>query len=197
MARHSMAGTAFRMGLAAALAAGGASAGAAEGRGAADGKIAFPDVKGFKKSAERRFEDPALGYSVGYSGENVRLTVTIYVYDGGRKNIGDGIESEVVKGELDRTEADIRAYADMGNYKNVERKADSKTTLGGGKVGIPVLRRDFEYEADGRKLASRILLTGRGGRFFKVRATGDVDAREAVEKELGRVLAELEKSLGK
>jgi hypothetical protein len=59
----------------------------------------FPvEYEGAKRLSVRGYDDPSLGYSVGY--ERGGVTATIYIYDAGRKAIPDNPDDAVIMAEL-------------------------------------------------------------------------------------------------
>jgi hypothetical protein len=76
----------------------------------------FPvEFEGAKRLSVRGYDDPGLGYSVGYQRGDV--TMTIYIYDAGQKKISDDPDDAVVKAELQSSMRDAVQFRKSAEVK--------------------------------------------------------------------------------
>lgn len=151
-------------------------------------KIEFPDVKGFTRTKTTVFPQARLGYSLGY--DTPGLTVTVYVYNNGRKEIPAGAKSDAVKEEMKATVDTLELARKQGLYKSVKEVGEEETvTLGTGKDAPAALRRKFELEQP--KLGTRLsetYLTGYKDHFVKLRVSYNPEDKAEAEKKLATLL---------
>jgi hypothetical protein len=145
-------------------------------------KIDFPDVKGFTRGKVTVFPQAELGYSVPYNAPG--LTVTLYVYNGGKKEIPDGARSDAVKAEMKGTLKALEDARKAGYYKSVKEVGEEGTvTLGKGKDRPQALHRRFEVEhAKAGPALSETYLTGYKNHFLKFRISYDPENKPEAEK---------------
>src|SRR5215468_5314654 len=63
--------------------------------------LTFPaSLLDLKRISVRDYENPGLGFSIGY--QSAAITATVYVYDRSIRNIPTGIDSPEVRAEFDR-----------------------------------------------------------------------------------------------
>lgn len=130
----------------------------------------FPDVAGWEKSEIQKYPTEALGFSVNYE-SNAGGKVTIYVYNGGNKKIGDGVEDKIVVSELKKAKGEIQQIADMGYYENLKEVKSETITLGGAAGKLKSLYTLYTMGPKGRLANSEIYIFGHQNRFIKIRAT--------------------------
>lgn len=132
-----------------------------------------------------------LGYSIEYRGRQSK--VTLYVYDLGQKEIPDGKMNPAVAGQLQSASAEIEEAANQGIYEIQERMQGelpfSKT------VQAAFVSTGFGLKAKSQNLKSYAFVTGRKGRFVKVRATQLVTDGRADDTELQVILDTLARHL--
>ncbi len=153
--------------------------------------IEFPDVDGWEKSEIQKYPTAELGYSVNYeSAEGGR--VTIYVYNGGKKNISSDIADKVIKNEVESAKSDIRQLGKAGYYDNVREIKSDAVTLGGTAGKIKALHSLFNFSARGQDLTSEIYLFGYKNDFIKIRATRPMNEDKTENKAISKLLAEID-----
>ena len=154
-------------------------------------KIEFPDVKGFTRGKTTVFPQAELGYALGYNAPG--LTVTVYVYNAGRKTIPDGAKSDAVAEEMKGTVKALEDARKAGYYTSVKEVGKEETVaLGKGKAAPAALRRTFEVESDktGARL-SETYLTGYKDHFVKLRVSFEPEGKEEAQKKLATLLEAL------
>ena len=153
--------------------------------------LEFPEVDGWVKGDLVKYPKAELGYSVNYDAKD-RNRVSVYVYNGGRKDIKNSL-SGAVKEEIEQAKAEIDMIAEMGAYADVKVEKDEKTKLGGIAGKIDVLRKVLTFKAQGNLMHSEIIIFPFEGNFVKVRATrlksSGIEGEEAVSKLLTEVEA--------
>jgi hypothetical protein len=151
-------------------------------------KIDWPEVEGFTRGKTTVFPQAELGYAVGYNAPGV--TVTVYVYHGGRKEIPDGVKSDAVKGEMKGTVKALDDAMKAGFYTAVKEVGQEETVpLGKGKDAPQALRRSFEVVNPkvGERL-SDTYLTGYKNHFVKFRVTYSPKDKDAAGKKAAELL---------
>lgn len=133
----------------------------------------------------RQYDDPELGYSLGYAAPN-GTDLSVYVYDMGVADIPNGPDSALVAQQL--TDAE-RGIAASGRYTQVQRLLEP-----------PRLSPHFaQYShllttSAGQPIKSHTFVRGQSNRFIKVRVTGS--AGEALEPRVAAFLEQLSAGLG-
>jgi hypothetical protein len=116
---------------------------------------------------------PDLGVSIAYMFDELGM-VNFYVYTGGHPAIPDGMNSDVVRNELERAAEDIRQAANQGVYAELELISRSGDTLGldGNHADLWMITYTALHVPTGSQpVVSRLLITGTRGHFLKVRHT--------------------------
>ncbi|NNE99407.1 MAG: hypothetical protein HKN25_10350 [Pyrinomonadaceae bacterium] len=157
--------------------------------------IDFPEIDGWEQGEITTYPKAELGYSVQYK-SRTGGNVTIYVYNGGRKLIADGIEDKNVKNEIKQAGEDIKSYGEQGYYDNVKLVKSESLVLGGDDGTTKSLYSLFSFKIRGTEVDSEIYLFGYKNNFIKIRATrrkGEVgETNQAMVNlltEIGRVFA--------
>ncbi len=139
-----------------------------------------------------RYSDRRLGRSFGYGVSGISLT--IYVYDYGLRDIPDGPDSVPVCEQFERAKHEIE-YGD--NYQNVVLRGQSTRRMRDGAVSPLVREAHYELDRNGIHAVSILWLTAADGYFVKLRLSlrGEVadeleDAREQILAELADAFAE-------
>ena len=164
--------------------------------------LAFPaKLAGLTRSRVQTYGQQALGVSVGYSGEQL-LKTDVYVYNKGIKEIPDGVDSKVVKDEIQQCVAEIKKMEQMGYYSSVAELASSIRVFGEDNGQKKALCRSFVYQEERRtgvpspvKRKSYLLLTGYKNHFFKIRFTFLIEHEATGEQSLESFLSEIAKLL--
>ncbi|HJS52606.1 MAG TPA: hypothetical protein VJ781_11950 [Pyrinomonadaceae bacterium] len=134
-----------------------------------DGNVDFPKVSGWNLTPKHVYPTPELGYSVNYeSPEGGR--VTVYVYNGGQKNIPNTLTG-VVADEMNRAKSDIQAAVNAGIYENAKVLRSETINFGGPNGRVKSLYASYDLSARGNQLHSEIYLFPYQNYFVKIRAT--------------------------
>jgi hypothetical protein len=135
--------------------------------------IAFPaTLGGLHLSGARAFqEDPDLGRSVAYM-EPQGTTCTVYVYDKGREDIGDGVGGRVPD-ELEHSKDEMQRFwsAAVSDDAPLEHAGDDEVRLGEAADAPTALRARFRGRLGDVTHETRLYLTGARKHFLKVRAS--------------------------
>lgn len=161
-----------------------------------ESKIVFPDVEGWVKGQIDTYPTPELGYSIGYQSREGG-TVTVYVYNGGHKNIPNGITDNLPKGEIEIAKDEINAVGRMGIYPNLKEIKNDSITLGGSGGKVKSLYTLFNFKLKGTVMTSEIYLFGYNNNFIKIRATRPKEAEGTVNKALANLLAAFDEMFSK
>lgn len=163
---------------------------------AKDSKIEFPEIEGWEKGEIQEYPTPELGYSIPYQSIDGG-TVTIYVYNGGKKSIPDGVTGKLLKSEIDQAKSDIIQIGEMGRYQNVKEVKSEIVTLGGNGGETKALYSLFSFSVGGREVDSEIYLFGYQGNFIKIRATRPKSKDESVKAALNSLLTQMDNTFSK
>jgi hypothetical protein len=120
----------------------------------------FPvEYEGAKRLSVRGYDDPGLGYSVGYQRGDV--TTTIYIYDAGQKKISDDPDDAVVKAELQSSMRDAVQFR-----KSAEVKKGFALVDDSGRRRLNCVWLTYDGNTDGT-----LCLGGAKNKFIKFRAS--------------------------
>lgn len=153
--------------------------------------VNFPEVEGWDIGDIQKYPTEDLGFSVNYE-SRAGGRVTIYVYDGGKKNILDDLTDKTIKSELNSAKNEIKKVAEMGYYKKLKELKNETVTLGGTSGKIKVLYTLYNFTSDDTYLTSEIYIFGRKNKFIKIRATRPRDENETGDKMVADLLKELD-----
>jgi hypothetical protein len=154
-------------------------------------KIEFPDIEGWEKSEIRKYPTAELGYSIAYQSSAGGM-VTIYVYNGGQKNISSDISDKTLKNEIERAKNDIIQIGKAGVYEDVKEVKSGTITLGGTSGKVKALHSLFNFSVKGQDVDSEIYLFGYQNNFIKIRATRPKSDGKTENKEFANLLAEID-----
>lgn len=148
-----------------------------------------PEVDGWERGDKQTFPTAELGYSYGYESEDGGR-VTLYVYNGGRKSIPSELTG-IVNQELQQAKSDIKAYEEMGYYKDVKMEKDETITLGGSPGKVKALHTFMTFSSNGLKLDSEIYIFAFRNHFIKIRATRPSANKAAAKPVMDALLASI------
>lgn len=115
-------------------------------------------------SGENRYSDRRLGKSFGYNTSGISLT--IYVYDYGIRDIPDGPDSVAACEQFESAKREIE-YG--GNYQNVQLRHEVSRRMQD-IAGAPLAREAmYEFDRNGVHAISMLWLTAADGYFVKLR----------------------------
>ncbi len=157
-----------------------------------DLKIKFPDIEGWDKSEITKYPIPELGYSINYESEEGGR-VTVYIYNGGKKNIPGNINDKILKGEIDKAKGEIIQVGKMGAYQNVKEIKNDEQVLGGEEGKVKALHSLFSFSARGQQLTSEIFLFGYQNHFIKLRATRPFEKEDVKNQAMIDLLSAIDK----
>ena len=153
--------------------------------------LTFPtSLLDLKRISVRDYEEPGLGFSIGY--QSPTITATVFVYDRRIRNIPAGIDSPEVRAEFDRAYAELERAVRQGTHPSINRlelreRGELRTT--------PIKFRFATVDLFGSGNAKRsfLFVTGFHGAFLKARITalnagGDAEAKNFI-KALGEQLS--------
>lgn len=152
--------------------------------------LAFTDIPGFERGDVHRYDNPALGYSVGYSSK-LGMGVTIYVYTFAVPDIPDGPFSAEVRGQIEQATRDILKKKSDGTYQKVEELAHEVVVLGEDAAAPKMRKAAFKTRYKDTDLVSYVYVTGHRGHFVKVRASMRASNQAACEKAASQILRRL------
>jgi hypothetical protein len=153
--------------------------------------VNFPDVEGWEKSEIQKYPTEDLGFSINYESRHGGR-VTIYVYNGGKKKIADGVTDKVIKEQLNKAKDEIKQVAEMGYYENLKELKNDTVTLGGTEGKVKVLYTLYNFGSGEKYVASEIYIFGHRNRFIKIRATRLRDKNETGNKMVADLLKEID-----
>ena len=138
-----------------------------------------------------------LGVSVQYRLRDeegkIVMSLNVYAYDLGEKEIPDGIDSEVLKKQFEQVKKDVTGQQGPKGWHSVKHVADGRAGLGPDKGAPQALKSEFEttMKEGGPAMTSLIHLLGHKNRFVKIRITYKAEQKKTCEEEVGRLLGEL------
>jgi hypothetical protein len=144
-------------------------------------------IAGIKYTRRSDFKEASAGYSVSYGNEACKLT--LYVYDGGQKDIPTGKTGKMIEDQLKDMGSELARFENQGVLKNVKQLDTDppfpKTVL------EKFAASSFTFDIDSGGCKSYALLTGYKGRYFKIRATQYVVDGKTNDKELHKFLEDI------
>jgi hypothetical protein len=155
-------------------------------------EISFPEVENWNKSEIHTYSTPELGYSVNYRSKEAGY-VTVYVYDGGEKQIADGVSDRKIEEQLINAENEIYAFVESGSYDDAQKLKSDIITLGGKSGKVRVLRSIFFIGRKEQKLYSEIYVFGYKNHFIKVRASRPFDVYETENELMLKLFMEIDR----
>ena len=153
--------------------------------------LTFPaSLLDLKRISVRDYEEPGLGFGIGY--QSPTMTATVYVYDRSIRNIPTGIDSPQVRAEFDRAYTEVERAVRQGTYPSFNRLELRER----GELLITPIKFRFasvDLFGNGNVIRSFLFVTGFRGAFLKARisavhAGGDAEAKNFM-KALGEQLS--------
>ena len=132
-----------------------------------------------------------MGFSINYESREGGK-VTIYVYNGGKKNIPDNVADRIIKDELNKAKGEIQKVADMGYYENLKELKNDTVTLGGTSGKVKSLHTVYNFSSGELNVTSEIYIFGHQNRFIKIRATRPRDKDATGNKFVADLLKEID-----
>ena len=135
---------------------------------------------------ESRFSDRRLGRSFGYNASGISLS--IYVYDYGVKNIPDGPDSVPL---CEQFESAKREIEDGGNYENVRLTSEASRRLSDAPESLVAREAVYELDRRGVRAVSALWLTAMDGYFLKLRLSLRWEVADELDEARARILESL------
>jgi hypothetical protein len=134
-------------------------------------------------------EHPGTGSIIQYAG--AELGVTVYVYNSQVSTIPSGAGSPAVRKEFENVIRGINLSKEFGLVQSVKEISQEKVFLDPAKKTQEALSASFEITKDGESLVTRVMVTGHGNHFLKLRVTYEPAERERAEAALDEFLVDL------
>jgi hypothetical protein len=155
--------------------------------------ITLPQVDGFTRGQPIVYKDRSLGYSVGYSHEEI--SATVYVYNQNRAKIPAGPDSDTVKAEMLDAISAVEANKGNGAYRSINPIAEKIVPLGTGVLTPQFRWKQYHVELKSGPAVTELFLTGYKDHFVKLRVTYLSAKAAANRKALKPLLDALGKAL--
>ena len=153
----------------------------------------MPRVSAYDYEARR----PGLGVSIKYRVESPMIFADVYVFNGGRPVIAEGVDDPLVTQMFEGAIAEIRGMGEIGRYGDVSLIGTDSISLGEAPGARRVLRARFSYTLAEGAVYSHVYGLAVHNHFVKLRFTYRQDqAAEAVPvlagvlRDLGRVVGD-------
>ncbi len=140
-------------------------------------------------SAENRFSDRRMGGAFAYNTSGISLN--IYVYDYGLRDIPDGPDSVVACEQFESAKREIESG---GNYQNVALLGEFSRTMKSGLA--PVVREAvYEFDRKGIHAVSALWVTAADGYFLKLRLSLRTEVADEINEAREEVLGTIADAL--
>lgn len=139
---------------------------------------------------------PGLGVSFKYQVQVPQIFADIYIYNGGRMVIPEGIDNPLVKGMFESAIKEIRGMGEMGRYEDVALIGADDMPLGDAPGARRVLRARFSYALNSGPVYSHIYILAVRNFFVKMRFTYRQDQAAEAVPVLGQALEDLGRIVG-
>jgi hypothetical protein len=163
-------------------------------------QLVFPEtLGGMPRISAYNYESrrPGLGVSFKYQVQSPTIFADVYVFNGGRPVIPEGIADPAVIGMFDSAIGEIRAMGEMGRYENVQMIGSDSITLGEAPGARRVLRARFSYTLAEGGVYSHVYGLAVRNHFVKLRFTYRQDQSAEAVPVLGAVLQDLGRIVGR
>ena len=141
-------------------------------------------------TGENRYNDRRLGRSFGYGTSGISLT--IYVYDFGLRDLPDGPDSVAVCEQFERAKHEIEFG---GNYQNVVLRGESTRRMKDIANAPQVREAHYELDRNGIHAVSILWLAAADGYFVKLRLSLRSEVADELEEARQQILADLADAL--
>jgi hypothetical protein len=121
--------------------------------------------------APHEYQDPALGVSYQFAGDG--LSLTVYVYDAGDRNLADGADTVAVCREYEIAKQGVTQA-----YQKIQLKGEQRVRLNPPDELPQAREAVYEYEREQRPTISFIWITAAAGHFLKLRLSMDPRLRD-------------------
>ncbi len=160
---------------------------------ATDSKSAVPiQIGGLQYKTAKKFDDPVLGVSLSYQGND--STLNIFIYDGGVGDIPNGIDTVIALKQFEQAKSDVLASK---AWTEVHFVSDG-TVLLGSRANLKSYLAFFDASVGDKAYYSILYLTAGRNRFYKARLTTpkgnpilEPDSMAQVRRDLGDFIVSL------
>jgi len=150
----------------------------------APSKLRLPQNIGpLRYSGEGRFSDRRMGRSFGYNASGISLS--IYVYDHGLKNVPDGADSPAA---CEQFESAKREIEQGGNYQNIELIHEASRRLRPPADSPAAREAQYRFDRNGIHAISVLWMTAANGYFIKVRLSLRAEYADELDEARAQVL---------
>lgn len=137
-------------------------------------------------TGQNRYSDRRLGRSFGFGTSGISLT--IYVYDFGLRDLPDGPDSIPVCEQFERAKAEIEGG---GNYQNVVLRREVTRRMND-TANAPLAREaQYEFDRNGIHAVSVLWVTAADGYFVKLRLSLREEVADELEEARAQILSTL------
>jgi hypothetical protein len=152
----------------------------------------MPRISAYNYESRR----PGLGVSFKYQVQSPMIFADVYVFNGARPMIPDGIDDPAVVGMFNSAIGEIRAMGEMGRYGNVELLGSDSIPLSEAPGARRVLRARFSYTLAEGGVYSHVYGLAARNHYVKLRFTYRQDQSAEAAPVLGAVLQDLGRIVG-
>ena len=154
-------------------------------------------LAGLKREEIKGYDKPELGASASY--KKAGLLVTVYLYDFGVEEIGDGLDDATVRKAFQMAVSDITEAAKKGYYSDVEEVDEGTASFGNNRRTLRSRFRLTRLKGSdaGERFVSEIHAWGALGHIIKLRMTGTVEEEAEHSKTLEKFVPGLMDALRK
>lgn len=157
--------------------------------------IPLPETMGnFKRTKviDNELENPGLETTVYYNTPGMKAT--LYIYNMGKKNIANGIDSQFIKDSFEGAKNDVKEAARLEYYKLTSELSSRSSHLILESKCIPVLVAEFSYQDKGQEFSSWLYMTGYKNQIIKLRVShykADKDLADPIHQDFLKAVANL------
>jgi hypothetical protein len=141
-------------------------------------------------NGESRYSDRRLGRSFGYNASGISLS--IYVYDFGFKQIADGPDSVSLCEQYESAKGEIESG---GNYENVIFRGEWTRALDGTPGSLRAREAVYQFERHGVQAVSVLWFTAIDGHFLKLRLSLRSEVADELDEARAQILAALAEAI--
>jgi len=135
-----------------------------------------------------QYDQPGLGVSYQYGAEG--LSLTVYVYDADRKDLGDGADTVPSCQEFEMAKRGIEQ-----SYQKVALKSQRLVRVGDAADAPLVREAVYEFEREGHATISYVWVTAVAGNFLKLRFSADPRLRDELPDARRALLTDVAKAI--
>jgi len=142
-------------------------------------------------SGDSRYSDRRMGRAYAYNASGISLN--IYVYDYGLRDIPDGSDSVATCEQFESAKREIERG---GNYQNVSLRSEFSRAMNPGNLPPVAREAVYEFDRNGIHAVSVLWVTAADGYFLKLRLSLRAEVADEFEEARDEVLATFAATLG-